>query len=243
MVSYGRPVRLAVVIPARDEAPSIAETIAGARRAHPHAPDGRTQGDEAGLEIIVVDGGSLDHTSDRARAAGARVLHGQSGRARQLEAGWRATEAEIVLFLHADTELCPGAGAAIESALRDPGVVGGAFRLTFRERSAGLRVIEWGAALRHRLFGLPYGDQGLFVRRETLVAIGGVPQSPIMEDLDLVAKLRRRGRLVAVRLPVRTSARRYLANGVLRTWFRNTLALAAWHLGIDRERVAAWYRQ
>jgi hypothetical protein len=103
--------------------------------------------------------------------------------------------------------------------------------------------VEWGARLRARLAGLPYGDQALFVRSRTLTEIGGVPQVPIMEDLDLVRGMRARGRLVLLPLPVRTSARRYRARGVLRTWWRNALALAAWRLGVDRERVAAWYRR
>jgi len=136
-----------------------------------------------------------------------------------------------------------GWAGAIERALGDPGAVGGSFRLRFAERSPGLRLIEWGVRLRVALLGLPYGDQALFARREVLERIGGVPQVPIMEDLDLVRRLRREGRLARLPLAVATSARRYRARGVLRTFLRNALAALGWGLGLDRERLAAWYRR
>jgi len=106
--------------------------------------------------------------------------------------------------------------------------------------SFALRVVEWGARLRTRLFRLPYGDQALFVRRSVLEAIGGVPQVRVMEDLDLVAAMRRTGRLVILPQTAMTSARRYVAGGVWRTMFSHWLAAAAWGLGVDRERIAGW---
>jgi rSAM/selenodomain-associated transferase 2 len=222
-------VKLAVVIAARDEAERVAASVQSAR-----APD---------VEVIVVDGGSRDATAQRARAAGARVLESAAGRARQLRAGVEAAAGDAVLFLHADTRLPPGFAAAVGEALADPRVAGGSFALRFDVRTPGLRAIEWGAELRRRFFDLPYGDQALFVRRSVLAAVGGVPDAPIMEDLDLVRAARRHGRLARLPLPVTTSARRYLAGGVLRTMLRNWAALAAWRLGLDRARVAAWYRR
>jgi len=241
-----------VVIPAVDEEDAIEAAIASARgscvssRAR-EAPRGGSSSDpvaEVALdpkEVIVVDGGSRDRTAERARAAGARVLAAPRGRARQLEAGWRASGADVVLFLHADTLLPAGWSTAVQSALADPRVAGGAFALRFDRRSFALRIIEWGARLRVALLGLPYGDQALFVRRDALEAVGGVPPVPILEDVDLVRALRRRGRLAMLALPVTSSARRYQRGGVARTWWRNALALAAWRLGVDRERLAAWY--
>jgi len=96
--------------------------------------------------------------------------------------------------------------------------------------------------MRVALFRLPYGDQALFIRRTALQAIGGIPQAPIMEDLDLVSAMRRHGKLALLSLPVTTSARRYLAEGVWRTALRHTLAAGAWRLGADRDRVARWVR-
>jgi glycosyltransferase involved in cell wall biosynthesis len=106
-----------------------------------------------------------------------------------------------------------------------------------------LRLVEWGARMRVALFRLPYGDQGLFVRRSVLEAMGGVPQVAIMEDLDLVSGMKRQGRLAMLSLQATTSSRRYIASGPLRTMFRNWLAAAAWSVGADRDRVAAWYRR
>lgn len=148
-----------------------------------------------------------------------------------------------MLFLHADTRLPPGWATAVRAALADPGVVGGAFALRFEPRPLAMRVIEWGAALRVRWLGLPYGDQALFARRTALEAAGGVPPVALLEDLDLVRALQRQGRVVRVPLPVVTSARRYLRHGVLRVWWRNALTLAGWRLGLDRGRLAAWYRR
>lgn len=218
--------RVAVVIPALDEADAIAAAVASARGAD---------------EVLVVDGGSRDATVARAREAGARVVAAARGRARQLEAGWRATSAEAVLFLHADTRLPAGWADAVRHALADPAVAGGAFGLRFDARPLLLRVVEWGARWRASRLGLPYGDQALFARRARLEALGGIPPTPILEDLDLVRALARSGRLVVLPLDVVTSARRYERGGVLRTWARNAFALAAWRLGVDRDRVAAWY--
>jgi rSAM/selenodomain-associated transferase 2 len=221
-------VRIAVVIPALDEAETVEAAIASARSAD---------------VIVVVDGGSLDRTADRARAAGAQLISSPRGRALQLEAGWRATGAEVVLFLHADTRLPQGWAGAVRAALAAPDVAGGAFRLRFDDRSLAMRVVEWGAQRRAVWAHLPYGDQALFARRSVLDAIGGIAPVPIGEDLDLVRALRRRGRLALLPLAVATSARRYRAHGPLRTWTRNVLALAAWRLGVDREKLARWVRR
>jgi rSAM/selenodomain-associated transferase 2 len=222
-------VRISVVIPALDEAGAIAEAVRSA-----------TAG---GAEVLVVDGGSADGTPARAAAAGARVLASSPGRAHQLGAGAAEARGEVLVFLHADTVLPRGFAPALERALGDPRVVGGSFRLRFAERAPGLRLIEWGVRLRVALLGLPYGDQALFVRRAVLERVGGVPQVPIMEDLDLVRLLSREGRLARVPLAVATSARRYRARGVARTFVRNALAALGWGLGLDRERIAAWYRR
>ena len=226
---------IAVVIPALDEADRIGPTIQSAL-----APE---------AQVLVVDGGSRDRTPEVAQEAGARVIASRPGRARQLQAGVAETRADAVLFLHADTRLPPGWAADVRGALADPAVVGGAFGFAFgpsdetlsRATRALLGFVAWGARLRQRFLRLPYGDQALFARRRTLEEIGGVPQVPLMEDLDLVAALRRRGALRLLPAPVTTSPRRYVAGGVLRTMLRNWVALSAWRLGVDRARVARWY--
>jgi glycosyltransferase involved in cell wall biosynthesis len=110
-------------------------------------------------------------------------------------------------------------------------------------RRLALQLVEWGARMRVALFRLPYGDQALFVRRSVLESMGGIPQVAIMEDLDLVSGMKRFGRLAMLSLQATTSPRRYVASGPLRTMLRNWLAAAAWSLGADRDRVAAWYRR
>jgi rSAM/selenodomain-associated transferase 2 len=222
-------VRIAVVIPTQNEADRVEHAIASARA--------------AGVEIIVADGGSRDATRERAAAAGARVLNGAPGRARQLDAGAKATQADAILFLHADTLLSPGWADALRAALADPAVVGGAFAFRFAEPGLALRVIEWGVRVRLALARLPYGDQALFARRDVLETIGGVPQVPIGEDIDLVRALQRRGRLALLPLPAVTSARRYLERGAFRAVARNAGVLLAFALGLDRARIAAWARR
>ncbi len=199
-----------------------------------------------GVEVVVVDGGSTDATCERAAAAGAHVVDlegGRAGRARQMAAGVRSSRGEIILFLHADTRLPAGFERAIQAVLSDRGTVGGAFGFRFDQPGAALRFVEWGVRLRVAVFGMPYGDQALFVRRSVLDEIGGVPQVLIMEDLDLVRSMRQRGRVAQIALPVVTSARRYVDRGVFRTMFRNWLMASGWLLGIDRGRLASWYRQ
>jgi len=217
------------VIPALNEADRIAASIRSAR-----AP---------GVEVVVADGGSGDATRLRAAEAGARVISSSPGRSRQLQDGADASQGDVILFLHADTTLPQGFAERIHHALADPAVAGGAFALRFAESGFALRLVEFGARVRVALAGLPYGDQAIFVRRSVLERMGGVPQAAIMEDLDLVRGIKQSGRIALLSAPVTTSARRYRERGSLRTVARNAVALLAWRLGIDRDRVAAWYRR
>lgn len=220
---------LSVVIPALDERASLARAL------------GSTSG--PGVERIVVDGGSVDGTPDAARALGAeQVLVSGRGRARQMQTGFRASRGEVVLFLHADTRLETGWAASLRRATEEPGVAGGAFHLRFESPRAVYRFIERGARARCRVARLPYGDQGIFVRRNVLDELGGIPDTPIFEDLDLARAMRRFGRVVLLPQAAFTSPRRYERNGPLRTMLRNWIALGAWALGADRERVVRWYR-
>jgi rSAM/selenodomain-associated transferase 2 len=220
---------LSVVIPALNERDAIARAL-GCTRA-------------AGVERIVVDGGSTDGTLEAARALGAeRTLASAPGRAKQLAAGARLARGQVLLFLHADTRLDPGWPEAVRAALADPRVAGGAFALRFDSTRPSFRWIERGVRLRSRWAGLPYGDQALFVRRSVLEAEGGLRDVPIFEDLDLVRAIRRRGRLALLDESAWTSPRRYEKNGIARTLVRNNLALLAWLCGLPRASVARWYR-
>jgi GT2 family glycosyltransferase len=163
----------------------------------------------------------------------------ERGRAHQLRLGTEKTQGEVLLFLHADTRLPTGWASAVERALADPRVAGGAFALRFGERGGWERWIEFWVAVRVAFLRLPYGDQALFVRRDVLERMGGVPRVAMMEDLDLVLGIRRAGRLACLSTPVLTSSRRYRARGPLRTIFWHQVALLGFLLGWDRSRLAA----
>ena len=222
-------ISISVVIPALNEQPTIAGALATARA--------------DGVERILADGGSSDGTVATAREYGVeQVVSCESGRSRQMEAGSRAARGQALLFLHADTRLEPGWADAVRAALADARVAGGAFRLRFASDRLAFRLLEIGVRLRCRLGRLPYGDQALFVRRAVLEQGGGIAAVPIFEDLDLARAIRRAGRLALLPQSATTSPRRYLRHGVARVVLRNLLALGAYLLGLDRERIARWYR-
>ena len=216
---------VSVVIPARDEEERVVWAI------------GSVAGDAD--EIIVVDGGSRDHTMAVAAEAGARVLRAPAGRGVQLDAGARAASGEWIVFLHADTRLERGWRAALLGL--PPSVPGGAYRFAVDSPRRAFRVLEAAVALRCRLFDLPYGDQALFVRRDVYHRIGGFPPYPLMEDVAFVRRLSGEGRLA--RLPVRavTSPRRWERHGIARTTAGNLWRLAQYALGRPPDRLARAY--
>lgn len=219
--------RISIVIPALNEADRIAQTLA-------HAAD------EPGVELIVADGGSRDATRAIAESYGARVVQSPPGRARQMNAGAADASGEILVFLHADTLLPVGYGAAVRHALADPAVAGGAFRFALDERTPSLRLIAWGVNLRSRWLGLPYGDQALFLRAGTFRRLGGFPDRPIMEDVALVRALKRRGLLRLLEQPAITSARRWRALGPWRLTLLHLAALCGYGLGCSPQGIRAW---
>lgn len=209
------------IIPALNEAERIGAAIDAARAA-------------GVAEIIVADAGSGDATVDVARAHGATVITGESMRARQLNRGAEAAAHESVVFLHADTLLPAGAAEAIERALASGAPFGG-FRVDFIEPGARLRFVAFMINLRTRLTRAPWGDQAQFGRRDLRY-----PELPIMEDYELARRMRKRA--VILPLAVRTSGRRFLQKGVVRTSCLNWLIIAGYHLGVAPERLARWYR-
>jgi rSAM/selenodomain-associated transferase 2 len=223
--------RLSVVVPVLDEAQRIRDHLV-ALRALPGVD-----------EIVVVDGGSRDGTAAIARdVAGVRVLSAPRGRGVQLNVGARAACGDVLLFLHADAALPPDAASWVAGALADPGVVAGAFRL----RTVADGGPHWLAPflrladLRARLTRLPYGDQAVFVRRTAFERVGGFPDQPLMEDVELARRLRRLGRIRTVAGVVRVSGRRFLASPV-RAVLAMRLFPLLYRLGVPPARLARLY--
>ncbi len=221
--------RVSVIIPALNEEGHIAATLAAI-------------GQCPGHEIIVVDGGSTDATAQRAKEAGATVLASKPGRARQMNAGAVRATRGALLFLHADTLLPSGWAEVVTRTLPTPGVVAGAFGFRIAGNFAGKSLVEWTTGLRSRWLQRPYGDQGLFLAKALFEEMGGFADLPIMEDYEIAARLRRRGRITTVEEAVLTSGRRWQSLGVLRTTVRNQWMLAGYHLGVNPQKLATRYR-
>jgi rSAM/selenodomain-associated transferase 2 len=193
-------------------------------------------------EIIVADGGSSDGTPAVAAAGGACVVSAPRGRGRQLAAGAARAKGAWLLFLHADARLTPAALRAAEETLDRPGMAAAAWPLAIDGTGAWLRWIERAAALRWRLTGLAYGDQGLLVRRALYDAVGGYPESSIMEDVTLIRRIARRARVQRLPLPILADARRWQREGRVRGTLRNMALLTLFLAGIAPDRLARWYR-
>lgn len=188
-------------------------------------------------EVIVVDGGSTDETIAIAEAAGARVIVSPKGRGPQLKAGGEAARGDWILFLHADTVLGHGWREAVDRHVKRS-TRPACFRLRLDDGAWQARMIERGVALRVRLLGLPYGDQGLLVSRIHYHNAGGYRPLPLMEDVDLVRRL---GRVKMLAAEAVTSAERWRRDGWFRRSGRNLLCLGLYSAGLSAERVARIY--
>lgn len=163
------------------------------------------------------------------------------GRARQMNAGARASSGDILLFLHADTLIAPESLGTVREALSRPGVAGGAYRLKIASPKLSLKIISAGANLRSRFLGMPYGDQAIFVKREAFENVGGYEDIPIMEDVRFVEALRRIGKVVLMEDYAHTSPRRWEKEGVAIATLRNIALIALCKLGVNPKRLAGWY--
>ncbi len=222
---------LAVVIPARREAarlPGLLAQLAGA----PHLI----------REVVVVDGDSDDATALVARLAGALVVRSGANRGQQLALGVAASSAPWLLLLHADGRLPVGWAAALQRAMTTGDHQVWAFRLAIDGGHPALRLVELAVQLRSHWRQLPYGDQGLLLSRRRLEAAGGVRPLPLMEDLDLVQRLRRQGPIRLLPLALIVDGRRWRRLGVLRTTWINHRLRWAWRQGESPEVLAALYR-
>lgn len=221
-----RDLFVSVIIPTWNEVAALREAVESAR--------------DPSAEVLVVDGGSSDGTVELASRLDVRLVRSMRGRGVQLGAGARAAAGEVLLFLHADGVLPRGYVDDVRRALSDPECVLGAFRLSIDAEGRAFRMIERGANLRSRWLRMPYGDQGLFVRASAYGATGGFAELVAMEDIDLVRRVRRLGKVCTMESHVRASARSWLRHGILRFTLCNLISATGFMLGVPPARIANW---
>lgn len=221
---------ISIIIPTLNEANVIEKTITRLPKSEQ-------------VEILVVDGGSSDGTDEMARELGARVLSTAPSKAKQMNSGAAEARGEVLLFLHADTRLPEKFEEKVMKAAAHQGFCAGAFTLGIDSEDWRMRFIERVANWRARFFKMPYGDQALFVSRRLFQEIGGFADYPIMEDFELIRRLKKKGRIAILPESVKTSPRRWQNFGVFRTWLLNQIIIGAYFIGIPPRRLASWYRR
>ena len=223
------PGLISLIIPVRNEAPEAAE------RFRPLLVPGRT-------EILVAGGGECPETSRAFEAIGAVVSPGEGSRGLRLHRAAGRARGDIFFFVHADSRPPGNALEAIRDCL-GAGAAAGAFCLAYENATPALKWIAWWANRRSRLLGLPFGDQGLFCRREAYERCGGYRDLAICDDVDLVRRLKRAGRFRVLREKTVTSPRRYRERGALRQVLRNWKVLFGYFAGVPSDRLERWYNR
>ena len=221
---------VSIIVPVLNEADAIVATLQGLAALR-----------GAGAELIVIDGGSSDATLERCKGLADLALIAPLGRARQMNFGAARAAGALLLFLHADTRLPADALGLVRGAL-DSGHDWGRFDVVIDGGSRLFPVIAWMMNWRSRLSGIATGDQAIFVRRDVFDALGGFPDQPLMEDIELSKRLRRRGRPACLRQRVVTSGRRWERHGVWRTIFLMWRLRFYYWLGVSAEQLAKAYR-
>jgi rSAM/selenodomain-associated transferase 2 len=220
--------KISIVMPALNEAECLPGTLTALR------------GLPGDFDILVVDGGSSDDTVRIAGEMDVPVVVGPVGRGPQMNYGASRVDGDVLLFLHADTLLPRDAHALIASAMSDPAVIGGCFRLGFDRPHPLLRFFSFVTRFSFRL--LHYGDQAFFVRAGYFRDTGGYRAYPIMEDLDFWLRMVRRGPVALLDAPVVSSARRFCRRGVFRQQVLNTTLVLLYLLGVSPFTLSRFYR-
>jgi len=220
---------ISIIIPTRNEEATISATLERAKQ-------------DSVLEIIVVDGNSTDRTKEIANHLGATVIGAPLGRARQMNAGAALAKGEVLLFLHADTLLPADFTTQIATVLARPGVVAGAFGLAIDLPGTTPCLLQKGIQFRSTFLQLPYGDQAIFLDRRKFLDIGGYPDEPILEDVLLIKRLRKSGRIGIAGSCVLTSGRRWRQLGLIKTTLLNQGIMLGHLLGVPPQRLQNWYR-
>lgn len=197
--------------------------------------------DEA-VEVMVADGSAGAETLKAINRPNCGGIVAGKGRGKQMNAGAAAVSGDVVVFLHVDTELPCDAFRRISLIMRTGRFVGGAFDLGIADRGCAFRIIERAASLRSRLTRIPYGDQAIFFKRDYFLEIGGYRELAIMEDVDLMRRVKEKGgRICFIDQRVKTSSRRWRKEGVVTCTLRNWTIMLLYLLGVAPERLEKWY--
>ncbi|MEY2983558.1 MAG: hypothetical protein RLZZ568_175 [Cyanobacteriota bacterium] len=227
----GRNFQLSIIIPVLNEAAIARDYLSQL----PYRED---------IEVLVVDGGSQDQTVAICRQFPVQVLVSPSpGRSQQMNWGARQAQGEILLFLHLDSCLPGNFFPLIPETLADPTVIAGAFQLAIALPHWPYRWLEKAILWRSSWWQLPYGDQGLFLTQQCFQQLGGFAELPLMEDYELVQRLKTLGRVAIAPAAVTTSGRRWQKLGLLKTTLINQAIVLGYHLGIPPQTLARWYHQ
>ena len=225
--------RASVILPVLREAENINRIIA----------DLRAQAASDRTEIIVVDGDPLGGTISAIKEKSIVTALAPAGRARQMNCGASLATGDVLLFLHADTRLPPKALANVLAVMASERCSAGAFDLGIDTARGIFRITECYVALRTRLTRVPFGDQAIFMGRDYFFAIGGYKDIPLMEDVEIMKRIRKRGdRICIIPDKIMTSPRRWEQEGILFCTFRNWALQAGYALGVPPEQLAKWYR-
>ncbi len=223
--------KISIIIPALNEAETIEQTLSCLQQMR-----------RRDCEVVLVDGGSRDATMALSQPLADRILACEKGRANQLEYGVKHSNAPVIWFLHADTLAPENADEVIEAALKQPNATWGRFNVRLDGRHVLFRMIEKMINYRSCITGICTGDQGIFVRRDTLEAIGGVPRQALMEDIELSKRLKTTASPLCMKQILVTSGRRWQEKGIIRTILLMWYLRAAYVFGVPAERLARYYR-
>ncbi|MBI2470800.1 MAG: TIGR04283 family arsenosugar biosynthesis glycosyltransferase [Planctomycetes bacterium] len=218
--------KISVIIPTLNEESHIEKTLRSVMK------------QDGDYELYVVDGGSADKTVAIAKRY-ACVINSQRGRAVQMNTGERLSTGDVLLFLHADTQLPDNAFRELIKRMKDDTVAGGSFYIAFDADNFILGGVSFITRFNFRLFH--FGDQGIFVRRDVFQKICGYKEMPIMEDYDFYKRLRNQGKVILIRLPVISSARRFIRKGVIRQLLINKFVVLAYWVGLDIQTIKRFY--
>ena len=228
-----REPEISVVIPVLDEEHRINDIIQ-----HLRDLDGGKH-----CQIIVIDGDPDGETIDEIEDMKVVTAIGEAGRAKQMNAGAQLALGDVIIFLHADTELPEQAFEKVTRLMEDEDVVAGAFRLAFDSDSKWMRLIALFSNIRNRFTKTPGGDQAIFVWREYFERTDGFKPMPIMEDLELMRRIKkRRDGIKILKDKVITSSRGYEKNGIIRKAFKNSLLRLLYRLGVSPYRLAEMHQ-